>query len=1129
MEKERCHGCNKWFVRMEQHLTYHNHCQTIMTEHARKQRVDVDCRSDKNGLDPLDLIGTTIHLGSSAENDDGASIAVSTRGAKRQRRIGRDADEHSNITMGDFSPTISSPIGGVNGMEADWDSTGSILAVHDVPPPPTSESLQPSVELPQPPSTNTLALGTALSFPVDEILAGMAPNTQAEDALLDLYIMLSKAGSPLYLFDKVVAYLEKHAGRTFKMGATLPRRETLLKTMRQKHKIPPPEPVPVVLENGAEGTPEYHRGREDLVTVQSWPFEEMMKQYLVDPFLFGNKDNLVNTNDPWGKYVSSDPDNDKEVLASYWYSKTYDQCITDPNTQFLLCLEAYVDKTAKSAGITSYAGEPFLLSAVHLKKSVREDSSAWFVQAYLPDLEVGSSAKKRQQSNRGLRKGMSNRNYHKVMDAVLQGIRTVQKKGGFKAFVRMGDVVRLMMVMPVIAFVKGDAKSGDTLVSRFGGKNCIARVPRMCLCAKSDLDDPLHRCLWIRMDYQQELNDNAVKLLTPPENTAELTETTRQKRAREKEMKQYIGALHDMSAHRCTNSFFEINFGYNPFGITLATPSDMMHLYESGIVRRVCQAFVDSMSTNVRVQVDHLMEVLFRSQRTTLSNSQNFLRTNFRGGATRLTMLSSHHWPGMMFSFLLLLLTPKGKEICSSCFQDSDVEEPDYDWDSAPGFDLDHVYKPPILFHGRNNDGDDDEVEQEEETPAEDDLSSVSEDTDVLRTRKGPVTMNCSLRQFVHLLESLLVFHAMYKCGPPLFGPDSDASDAEPLLLSIRKLVAQIITYCPRHEGNKWKLQKLHEILHFPLMMFFFRHAENFDAGTGERHLKDVFKDVARNSQQRGQETFLSQVGARMHEKLIMTKAKQFSAAMAEYYSEKQRPKEGTGDVTHTLPQKKMYVITYHVTTHEDGRDGGGCTARLTGMNPSTQIHPVILSWLANNWENEIGIGRESIDCYTEMKVKGGPTYRAHPNYCNNGPWQDWANVTFGNDQHGTVRIVPSRVLLFYIHYYSDDDGCQNSEIKALVQTCQYRVGNVETRWQRMDETHLCSQWELSMRRGSSQDEVRVNVPELYSVPAQNLDSPVLVFEENPGLCESWKGKRYIWSVKDRRTEWAHMFPLPDN
>jgi hypothetical protein len=37
----------------------------------------------------------------------------------------------------------------------------------------------------------------------------------------------------------------------------------------------------------------------------------------------------------------------------------------------------------------------------------------------------------------------------------------------------------------------------------------------------------------------------------------------------------------------------------------------MMHLFESGIVECVCQTFVDSMSTNIRVWVDNLMETLF--------------------------------------------------------------------------------------------------------------------------------------------------------------------------------------------------------------------------------------------------------------------------------------------------------------------------------------------------------------------------------------------------------------------------------------------------------------------------------------------------------------------------------------
>jgi hypothetical protein len=72
-------------------------------------------------------------------------------------------------------------------------------------------------------------LGTAISLPVDDVLARMSSNTPVEDALLDLYLMLSEAGSPLYLFDKVVGFMEKHARHTFQKGVTLPRQETLIK------------------------------------------------------------------------------------------------------------------------------------------------------------------------------------------------------------------------------------------------------------------------------------------------------------------------------------------------------------------------------------------------------------------------------------------------------------------------------------------------------------------------------------------------------------------------------------------------------------------------------------------------------------------------------------------------------------------------------------------------------------------------------------------------------------------------------------------------------------------------------------------------------------------------------------
>jgi hypothetical protein len=49
---------------------------------------------------------------------------------------------------------------------------------------------------------------------------------------------------------------------------------------------------------------------------------------------------------------------------------------------------------------------------------------------------VGLSAKTKQYSHRFLTRGMYNCNYHKIMNAVLEGILAAQKKGGFKAFFR---------------------------------------------------------------------------------------------------------------------------------------------------------------------------------------------------------------------------------------------------------------------------------------------------------------------------------------------------------------------------------------------------------------------------------------------------------------------------------------------------------------------------------------------------------------------------------------------------------------------------------------------------------------------------------------------------------------------
>jgi hypothetical protein len=51
-------------------------------------------------------------------------------------------------------------------------------------------------------------------------------------------------------------------------------------------------------------------------------------------------------------------------------------------------------------------------------------------------------------------------------------------------------------------------------------------------------------------------------------------------------------------------------------------------------------------------------------------------------------MLNSHHWPGVAFTFLVMLLNEEGIKACDRCFSNEDVEEPNYTWDEAPPVDM---------------------------------------------------------------------------------------------------------------------------------------------------------------------------------------------------------------------------------------------------------------------------------------------------------------------------------------------------------------------------------------------------------------------------------------------------------
>jgi hypothetical protein len=128
--------------------------------------------------------------------------------------------------------------------------------------------------------------------------------------------------------------------------------------------------------------------------------------------------------------------------------------------------------------------------------------------------------------------------------------------------------------------------------------------------------------------------------------------------------------------------------------------------------------------------------------------------------------------------------------------------------------------------------------------------------------------------------------------------------DFQEVLLCLQKLVHKIVTLCPRKDGNKWKLQKLHDLLHLVFGLYLFIHAKKFDAGQGERLLKDFFKRYASHSQERGRDIFISQVAKWAQEKMLLDKALLCSSMATNFAPEKR-----TASIVNTLPAKPSFVL----------------------------------------------------------------------------------------------------------------------------------------------------------------------------------------------------------------------------
>jgi hypothetical protein len=357
----------------------------------------------------------------------------------------------------------------------------------------------------------------------------------------------------------------------------------------------------------------------------------------------------------------------------------------------------------------------------------------------------------------------------------------------------------------------------------------------------------------------------------------------------------------------------------------------------------------------------------------------------------------------------------------------------------------------------------------------------------------------------VSLLEELLSFHLWYKYGEAPFGPDYENGNANDLLLLLCQMMARVIAYCPREDGNGWKLQKLHKQLHLVIALVFFCHAQNFDASSGERLLKDFFKKLAQTCQQHGQDTFIHQVSCCLQTLMTLRKARNASQGFSNLVEQRRKEELPVVVPEHCLNGGHLYSIVHDPHTK-------GCTFEMHSSNKGTQVHPAVLSWLGKNWKKVVSSDNSclTLPCFTEYAHKNSTKFCSHSNYHDEGPWYNWASVSFGED--GATENVPCRLLLFYCQQATDND-LSNSDlsqstndecgIRALVQTCSYwqALGTPEERKDKMYYTNLLSRHAFAATRVTSAiGSPAHNLPRIDSISVESIQDNLIVVEVYRGF-----------------------------
>jgi hypothetical protein len=438
----------------------------------------------------------------------------------------------------------------------------------------TGDHFQLQTNLPElpPDAIHNVKESTKCSFTIDPQMEGY----------IKILCFLDQIQAPLKTFDELMKLLFDLHQHQFNFGCVHKKRQSVMQKIVKTFPIADTQCSMIELEPPIQKRGEKTSPKPLFAPVYRFDIRHQIKDLLADDMFYDVQNLVVNHNKPFSKYIPEDGMVD-EIHSGEWYSRTYDEMVVDESTTIILPLKFYCDKTGLDPMMQRHALEPVMFSLTVLNRDVQQNcEKSWRHLGFIPDLEKMPGADKTTTSSTFFR-GRSVRNYHRCLDFILEELIELQKTG-MPVFLQIGNhYVKRHAYFPVSIFV-GDSKSSDNLCCRISHYN-QPRMSRACYTSFKECANTNIRCHWVYREDQQKLQKQLL------DDDAEENEDLLQE-------------IRDVSTYRCWSSMFQLDFGANPHGQFLACTVDPMHMFEGGWVAMVCKAFVASLSSGLRNQLN---------------------------------------------------------------------------------------------------------------------------------------------------------------------------------------------------------------------------------------------------------------------------------------------------------------------------------------------------------------------------------------------------------------------------------------------------------------------------------------------------------------------------------------------